>query len=57
MFAQFLADPSVPKKEKMAALNEILSKIQVSETTQALFGARVCARAALRQVDRVASSD
>ena len=39
VFAQFLADPSVPKKEKMGALNEILSKIQVSETTQALFGA------------------
>ncbi len=38
MFAQFLRDPSVPKKEKVTALEEILGKIQVSKTTQSFFG-------------------
>lgn len=37
-FSQFLQDPSVPKKEKMTALEEILAKIKVSETTHSLFG-------------------
>ncbi|KAK9907612.1 hypothetical protein WJX75_006992 [Coccomyxa subellipsoidea] len=37
MFAQFLRDPSVPKKEKVTALEEILGKIQVSKTTQSFF--------------------
>ncbi len=38
MFAQFLRDPSVPKKEKVTALEEILGKIKVSKTTQSFFG-------------------
>ncbi|BDA47923.1 ATP synthase subunit O, mitochondrial [Coccomyxa sp. Obi] len=37
MFAQFLRDPSVPKKEKVTALEEILGKIQVSKTTHSFF--------------------
>jgi F0F1-type ATP synthase delta subunit len=37
-FAQFLQDPSVPKKEKLSALEEILNKIQVTDTTKSLFG-------------------
>ena len=38
MFKQFLQDPSVPKKEKLSSLGEILKAMNVSETTSSLFG-------------------
>ena len=38
MFKQFLQDPSVPKKEKLSSLGEILKAMKVSETTSSLFG-------------------
>ena len=38
MFKQFLQDPSVPKKEKLSSLGEILKEMKVSETTSSLFG-------------------
>ena len=38
MFKQFLQDPSVPKKEKLFSLGEILKAMNVSETTSSLFG-------------------
>ncbi|CAL5229008.1 g12250 [Coccomyxa viridis] len=37
MFKQFLQDPSVPKKEKLSSLGEILKAMNVSETTSSLF--------------------
>jgi len=37
MFKQFLQDPSVPKKEKLSSLGEILKAMKVSETTSSLF--------------------
>ncbi len=38
LFKQFLQDPSVPKKEKLSSLGEILKEMKVSETTSSLFG-------------------
>ncbi|KAK9828770.1 hypothetical protein WJX72_002002 [[Myrmecia] bisecta] len=41
LFHQFLIDPSVPKKEKLAGLDAILKKLSVSDLTQNFIGVLV----------------